>query len=511
MIVETTKNQIVLNQIIENKKENRIVETDVIVNDIKPDVLNVISTNGVVNVYKKEIMEGKIRIDGAINTYVIYMADDENGSIRSLNTNLDFTQIIDIENAQNGMEARICISIKNFDTKVLNGRKLNIKANLETSINIFSNQSMEIVTGINDVKDVQVLNNTETINSLIGNGINKVTVRDKIAIDASDDLAEIMQVNFKILDEEKKISYNKVLSKADAVVEIMYLTEDNKINSVKTQIPVMGFIDIQNVNESCECDIQNTLCNLIIKPNSTEEHSINIEAEIEIACSAYESKEINMIQDLYSITDNITFSKKKINVVTERNRIKDEYRTKETLRIPDLTGQVLNVQTNSFINNTTIRNGKIIYEGGLNLDILFEQNGGITMRSVELPLNFEMLSDKATEQSTIETKLEINQNDFIVNNGSIEVNIGVTFDVIEQKNKALDMIDEVQIEEDRNCNTYSMVIYFVKPGDTLWKIAKMFKSTVEDIAKINEIQDVDKINVGEQLFIPRFCLKKIAT
>ena len=59
MVVETSKNQIILNQIVGQKKESRLLETDVIVNDIKPDVLNIISTNGVVSVYKKEIMDGK--------------------------------------------------------------------------------------------------------------------------------------------------------------------------------------------------------------------------------------------------------------------------------------------------------------------------------------------------------------------------------------------------------------------------------------------------------------------
>ena len=61
MVVETSKNQIILNQIVGQKKESRLLETDVIVNDIKPDVLNIISTNGVVSVYKKEIMDGKVR------------------------------------------------------------------------------------------------------------------------------------------------------------------------------------------------------------------------------------------------------------------------------------------------------------------------------------------------------------------------------------------------------------------------------------------------------------------
>ena len=48
-----------------------------------------------------------------------------------------------------------------------------------------------------------------------------------------------------------------------------------------------------------------------------------------------------------------------------------------------------------------------------------------------------------------------------------------------------------------------MVIYFVKPGDTLWKIAKRYRSTVEDIARVNNIENPDRISVGQQLFIPK--------
>ena len=158
MVVETTKNQIILNQIVGQKKESRQLETDVIVNDIKPDVLNIISTNGVVSVYKKEIMDGKIRIDGAINTYVIYMADDENGSIRSLNTSLDFTEVIDMENCRENMEAQINVSIKNFDTRIINGRKLNIKANIDVSVNIYSNETFDIITGLEKAENIQLLN-----------------------------------------------------------------------------------------------------------------------------------------------------------------------------------------------------------------------------------------------------------------------------------------------------------------------------------------------------------------
>lgn len=510
MVVETSKKQIVLNQIVGQKRESRSVETDVIVNDIKPDVLNVISTEGVVSIYKKEIMEQKVRIDGAINTYVIYLADDEQSSTRSLNTSLDFTQIIDIENAQEGMQAQVNVIVKNFETRVINGRKLNIKANLETSVNIYANENFDIITGVDKVENIELLNNTQKITSLIGCGTNKVSAKDTLAIDTTDDLAEIMKVDFRIVDEETKISYNKVLSKADAAVEIMYLTEDNRINTVNTRIPIMGFVDIQNVNENCECEIQNNLSNLIVKPNATAEHSILIDAEIEVSCSAYETQEINMIEDLYSMTGEIEVMKKEINAVTERNRISETYMLNENIRIPELTGRVLNIQVNPEISNTQIRNGKVIYEGNLTLEILFEQNTSINMRSVELPFNFDVISDRIEEKSSIETVLKIKQNDSIVKDGTIAVTVGIEFNISEQKNRMLNMIQDVNIEELRDCNKYSMVIYFVKPGDTLWKIAKSFKSTVEDIAKINDIDNVDKLNVGQQLYIPKYCNRKTA-
>lgn len=509
MVVETAKNQVILNQIVGQKKEIRQVETDVIVNDIKPDVLKVISTNGIVSIYKKEIMDGKVRVDGAINTYIIYMADDENGSVRSLNTSLDFTQIIDIENCRENMQAQIDVSIKNFETKIINGRKLNIKANIETSACVYSNENFEIITGLENAKNIQMLNNTQKITSLVGNGSNKVVVRDTIAIDVADDLAEIMNINFNIVDEETKISYNKVLSKADAVVEILYLTEDNRVNTAVTKIPIMGFVDIQDVNDTCNCEVQNNLSNLIIKPNSAEEHSIYVEAEIEVACSAYESKEINIIEDLYSMTEDIQFSKKEIRTIIEKNRIKDICTVKENIRIPELTGKVLNVQIKPFINNQQVRNGKIIYEGNLNLEILFEQNTSINMREVDIPFNFDITSDIIEEKSYIETSLKIKQNDFVIRDGVVEITIGVEFNVSEQKSKNLNMIEEIKMEESKDCNNYSMVIYFVKAGDSLWKIAKMFKSTVEDIARINDIQNPDRIDAGQQLYIPRFCKNKV--
>ena len=92
MLIETEKETVCINQIVGQKRAEIEVEGDIIVNDIKPDVLNVISANGIPCVYKKEVMDGKVRLDGSINTYIIYFADSQDCTVRSLNTTLDFTR-----------------------------------------------------------------------------------------------------------------------------------------------------------------------------------------------------------------------------------------------------------------------------------------------------------------------------------------------------------------------------------------------------------------------------------
>ena len=94
MAIKLSRNNLCVNQIVGQKNEKIIVEGDEIVPDIKPDILSVVSTNGNICIYKKEVMEGKIKIEGGINAYVIYIADDEKSSIRTLNANLEFTKMI---------------------------------------------------------------------------------------------------------------------------------------------------------------------------------------------------------------------------------------------------------------------------------------------------------------------------------------------------------------------------------------------------------------------------------
>ena len=510
MLLETEKEKVCINQVVGQNIKETEVEGDVIVNDIKPDVLNIISADGIPCVYKKEIMDGKVRIDGSINTYIIYLADDENSTVRSLNTVLDFTQIIDIDGCMPGMTAKENVNIKNIECRVLNGRKINVKSTLSITSKVYSNDNIEIISNVSNLDDVQVLNNDKMVNSLIGDGNTRVYAKDTISVDTADELAEIMKANIRIVNKDIKLSYNKVLAKADADVSILYLTEDNRIKNVNTKIPVMGFVDIENISDDSICDVDYQIKNLIIKPNSGDTHSIYIEGEIEISCFAYETKNINLIEDLYSISSDLNFNQKEIMTMAGKQNIKENCDIKEQINIPEMDdNRLYNVKVNPNILNTTVKNGKIIYEGEMAIELLYEMNSGVNSKNVELPFNFEVSSEGIDENCTVDTDIDVRRDDFIVNSGNIDSNIELEFNISISKNEKLNIINEISLNETRENNIYSMVIYFVRSGDTIWKIAKKFRSTTDDIVRVNGIEDPNKIYPGQQLYIPKFVKKEI--
>jgi len=362
MLLETAKDQICMNQIIGEKKEMLTAEGDVIVNDIKPDVLNIISTSGIVSVYKKEVMDDKVRLDGSVNAYIIYLADSDNGNVRSLNTVLDFTGFVNIDGCRAGMTLDDNIEIKNFECNILNSRKISVKANIEVNVKVYSNETVDMVSNIDGISGMQVLKTSVSINSLIGYGTSRTYAKDGIAIDASDDIAEVMKAGFRITNRESKISYNKVLVKADSDVNIMYLTEDNRINMVSTRLPIMGFVDMPNISEDNMCDVKCKLKNIVIKPNNAETHSIYVEAEIELVCFVYETKNIDIIEDLYSTEADVAFDRREVKGVCRENRIKDMCNIRQQIMVPEIgSNRLYDVDINPYITDMTRQNGRVSF------------------------------------------------------------------------------------------------------------------------------------------------------
>lgn len=514
MVVETVNENLCINKLISSKKEIIMVEGDMIVPDSKPDVLNTICTSGVVCVYKKEVLDEKIRIDGNINTYIMYLADNEQEKVRGISTSLDFSETIQVPNITQEMECQLETKIKSMESKVINGRKIGIKATLEVSYNIYSKEEITIVSDIQNSKDMQMLREEILVNSLVGSGMTKVYAKDTITVNNIDNIAEVLKVDVNICDKDVKISYNKILTKAEAQVKILYLTEDNRICFANAKIPIVGFIDIQDVNENNICDLNYEIKNMILKLNSIEEHSMYTEIEIEISAFVYEERRITFIQDLYSPSEKLDYNKKQITTMMNKENNSNIMQIREKIELEGLEGKnILDVEVNPIIENESKFSNKIVYEGSMELKFILSGNDlQVDTRNVKIPFEYTMEGIEDGENSNTKMNIEIVNQDFIIQEGNIvTANIDAKMELQTYRIAKMNVMNEIQTSGEREEEDYSILMYIVKKGDTLWNIAKEFGSTIDDIARANGIEDENLIYPGQKLFIPKYVKTGIVT
>lgn len=308
------------------------------------------------------------------------------------------------------------------------------------------------------------------------------------------------------MNKDTKVSYNKVLAKADIEMRILYLTEDGNIKCLEETIPVIGFIDLAGVSEDSICDVKYKVKNVIVKPNSAEDHSITVEVELEIFCSCFEEKEVSIIQDMYSPSMNLGFKENKVNTMVNLRNSTDTVSVRDKVRLEDADHtKVCDVQVMPVVSDIDISRDRVRVDGDLDLNFILTNDGNdsITTLNRQVPFNFTQDIQGLTEHSKVDMEIVPVFREFVTDDMEVAVKVDLGVNTNSYNLENVNVIDEIEELAEDCANPYSMVIYFVKPGDTLWKIAKRYRSTVEDIARVNGIEDPDKIDVGMQLFIPK--------
>lgn len=273
----------------------------------------------------------------------------------------------------------------------------------------------------------------------------------------------------------------------------------------------MGFIDLVGVSDDDLCDVKYKVKNVIVKPNVGEEHSINAEVELEIFCRVFGNREVSIIQDMYSPSRNLEFKQNKVSTMVNMQNTKSEVNIREKVKLEnDEYSKICLANANAVINEKNIGRDVVKYDGDINLKFILLNSEETETRAEEvtIPFSFSQEIEGINKDSRIDLEITPVFQEFTKDGKEVSAKIDLEAFTNSYNLETINVIDNIEEKEEEEENPYSMVIYFVKPGDSLWKIAKRYKSTVADIARINNIENPEKINVGMQLFIPKCSLNR---
>jgi len=484
------KNTISINKKVAENSKNIEAKSDIIVPDSKPDIISIMNTNANPYIYKEECSDGKYRFDGNMDVHIIYLSD--NGETKCIKTTMDFMDFVENGNINPNVSTKYRIEIVDIDTKILNERKISVCVKMKIYFDFFENENIEYIDDLDSLKDVEKLQENVTVNTMVVQNKIKSSLKEDISVgDENEDVSEILKTSISIGNLENKISYNKVLSKAEVDIKILYLTETNKIAQVNTTIPIMNFIDMEKVTDEDICDVGYKIRNINFKPSGKQ---INSQIDFEVTCIVYNQKTIQVVQDMYGINKNITFNQKNVQIQSNSECVTERVNVSENILVEDIRNlQDVDCRAN-IINRTPTGTGSN-YEGELVLDIYFETGNNLGVKTAKIPFMVKMDSDTDNIQINIISK------HFKLNNEDLSCDVELELSANNSNYKTINIIDDIQEEECENESDYAMIVYFVKDGDTIWNIARDFKVTMNSIIKNNNLQESQKINIGEKLYI----------
>lgn len=216
---------------------------------------------------------------------------------------------------------------------------------------------------------------------------------------------------------------------------------------------------------------------------------------------------------MYSPSLNLGFKENKVSTMVNLKNTIDTVNVRDKVRLEDAEHtQVCDVHVTPIVSDMDISRDRVRVDGDLDLNFILTNDAGdsITTLNRQVPFNFTQEIQGLTEDSKVDMEIVPVFREFLTDDMEVTVKVDLGVNTNSYNLENVNVIDDIEELAEECTNPYSMVIYFVKPGDTLWKIAKRYRSTVEDIARVNDIEDPDKIMPGMQLFIPRCSMCRVS-
>jgi Predicted glycosyl hydrolase len=517
MTLELVKDTLKLDQVIGEGQGQTLIDRDIIVPDIKPDIVRVLSVEGKVNITGKNVEQDRVSIEGMVNFSILYTTENEPQPIYSMNQGTNFSHYIDVSRAVPGMEPEVKCDIEHIDINKLNGRKLNVQCVLNMSAKVTESIPIDTVKDVAGMPDMQLLRDMVTIDETTGNETAQVVVRGTVEIPQDlPSAAEIVKCDALIHKKEEKVEDGRVVVSGCVLVPVLFSSKGDVVDIYKV-VEDMVFthtIEVPGTTPDMACRVEYNVDDVYAELKSNddgENRQVDIEVAVGLKVRTVRRDEVPIIIDAYAPSLRVETEVRNISSNVSAGENASQMVIKESMQLPEGNPEIEKVYDmvcKPSITDLKLQDDKALVEGVVGCDIIYLARGeerAVHSFSDELPFKTSVALPGCKSYMKPEILAGIESMDCsMVTKDEVEVKIMVEckVSVFDKINKYF-IVNMGESEGEIPVHKASITIYVVQPKDTLWMIAKRYYTTMDDIIKVNEIEEPDKIVPGMKLLIPK--------
>ncbi len=481
---------------------------ETIVPDYCPDIARIIDASGCLFLRKYELTDGKVSVSGSIKMTLLYMAED---GIRSL----DYAMALDytLEGRLSGAsEVMLEGKIDSCEVRMLNPRKVFSRVSVNVCVTPYAPAT---ITACGDVAEkeaykIETLCETHEV-SLIQAVREKdfVFSEEVVLSSAKEPIRDILRTKSKLRVTECSSVGSKLILKGIACLEMLYLTQGGTLAQLSSELPFSQIVDGLDGADGellCDASLRLTGCEVRIGSENAPDdaHTVSLKLMICAFVLLRRTQKLCCIADLYSTAYDLSAKSEQVELSpspetfirtqTVREQIETGVAVQSILCADVSFGSAALTQSDA---GSTLRTSALI-------KVLYLDESGsplLAERRVEVTLDTDVSAAlRASVRCVCAGDISAS-----ISASGIEVRFPAEFTLISSVAPCYPCLTALSAEERKEPDgeTPSLVLRMLKKGETLWNLAKQYRTTVEDILKANELPEEAAAAIGQMLLIPR--------
>lgn len=514
--INILKDSINYEQLFSEGNGEAILKGEYLIPDTHPDVFRILTVECKPVIRNKETMEDKFLVEGDIQYNVMYLAEEEEGlGAHSVIYNDKFSTYIDIQSLEQTMKCEVDCDIEHIYAAVINERKVSIDGILKINYEAFKTNSIDMVKEIESDDDVEMRKKIETFDNMLVNKYIELKGSEKITIGTEKpEIDMILKCTGNIHKKDTKIIDGKMTCSCFVKFNIIYrgvntkdlycLDEDLFVSNEEELGDIIYDGDSSILDDF---NLKDILCS-VESDDLGEKRVISLESICSAIVKVYNKTTMEILDDAYMINRIIDVNKENVSVARLLGNNKVDSVVKDNLYINEgqpMPSEIISTKGKIEVLSKICEEGKVKVEGLIKAQIIYRSDSEeyMTVLSNEIPFNISVDIMNVTSQSIAIVKCAIEDIQSAIEANTIAIKSAINICVRAWGDSIKKCVIDIMEEDEQVPEKKSSVsIYTVQSEDTLWSLSKKYYTTIDELMRINGIEDENSIDVGQKLIIP---------
>ena len=491
-----------------------LLEGDMIVPDSKPDLQEILRCEGKVKIREKRITDDRLSFSGEVEVTVLYGAKNGEKPLYAMKSTLPMEDFLHMDGLGKDMDVDLSAELEHLDCQIINDRKVSVKAVLLMAAEAEQKKAAEILTDVTG-EGMETLTDTLQMEQDTAAVKDRFTVKEEWTIPASQpEIGEMLMEHIRLTEQDIRPMDGKAMVRGTLLIRLLYTDGEGNLGSLTEKIPFSGYLENEGIGPKTDLCGELTVEDCRLMPAVDEDgetRQIHADVTVGAVLNGKEMTEQAVLQDAYAPMGAVSLQKEKITYPVTVAHGKNQFTIKERIMLEPEEMPMLRAEMvwgGVRLSEAAAMEDAVEAEGVFTAEILYhcaDDAAPVAMLERGIPFRQTMEMKGVLAGDDAEVSLRLEDVDFqMLSEREGELRATVTMEANVERQKTADVVTDISVEDmTETMPMAGAVIYMVQKGDSLWKIAKKYRTTVADIVAVNEIENPDLIYPGQKLLIIR--------